>query len=208
MKYACRDWGYPLDAYQNSIFIILFLRLFVFLAVQRAEEPDVSANENIGLDKADGAVPGRSVSPSSNSQLPALAPSTLTMADYASTLASLRMVSVSPVSSFPFPLAFPILSDYFWWIWQIFSFMYTWEPMDLNKWFKLQALLLALEQSSVLSRLCKISGFVFASCSVELSLHVLYHLLIFAIDVWIETLLRFYKGLPPLKLVFECDLHY
>ncbi|KAL1189285.1 SWR1-complex protein 4 [Cardamine amara subsp. amara] len=66
------------------------------LAARRAEEPDVSANEKIGLDKADGAVPGRSVSPSSNSQLPAtaVAPSTLTMADYASTLASLRMLHV------------------------------------------------------------------------------------------------------------------
>jgi DNA methyltransferase 1-associated protein 1 len=65
------------------------------LAARRAEEPDVSANENAGLDKADGVVPGRSVSPTSNSQLPAtaVAPSTLTMADYASTLASLRMVS-------------------------------------------------------------------------------------------------------------------
>lgn len=185
MKFAYHDWRYPftLDAYKNSIFIILFLKLFVFLAVQRAEEPDVSANENIGLDKADGAVPGRSVSPSSNSQLPALAPSTLTMADYASTLASLRMVSVClSLLLFPYSTCFSNLSDYFWWIWQHFSFMYTWEPMDLNKWFKLQALLLAFEQSSVLSRLCKISGFVFASCSVELLLHVLYHLLIFPID--------------------------
>ncbi|ESQ39366.1 hypothetical protein EUTSA_v10001452mg [Eutrema salsugineum] len=61
------------------------------LAARRAEEPDMSANENI-----DGVVPGRSVSPSSNSQLPAtaVAPSTLTMADYASTLASLRMLHV------------------------------------------------------------------------------------------------------------------
>lgn len=66
------------------------------LAARRAEEPDVSANENAGLDKADGVVPGRSVSPTSNSQLPAtaVAPSTLTMADYASTLASLRMLHV------------------------------------------------------------------------------------------------------------------
>uniref|UniRef100_M4CJT7 Myb-like domain-containing protein n=1 Tax=Brassica campestris TaxID=3711 RepID=M4CJT7_BRACM len=55
------------------------------LAARRAAEPDVPANENIG-----------SVSPSSNSQLPAtaVAPSTLTMADYASTLASLRMLHV------------------------------------------------------------------------------------------------------------------
>ncbi|KAF8049868.1 hypothetical protein N665_2105s0003 [Sinapis alba] len=54
------------------------------LAARRAAEPDVPANENIG-----------SVSPS-NSQLPAtaVAPSTLTMADYASTLASLRMLHV------------------------------------------------------------------------------------------------------------------
>ncbi|XP_006293545.2 SWR1-complex protein 4 [Capsella rubella] len=66
------------------------------LAARRAEEPDVSANENAGLDKADGIVSGRSISPSSNSQLPAtaVAPSTLTMADYASTLASLRMLHV------------------------------------------------------------------------------------------------------------------
>ncbi|XP_010518414.1 PREDICTED: SWR1-complex protein 4 [Camelina sativa] len=66
------------------------------LAARRAEEPVVSANENAGLDKADGVVPGSSVSPSSNSQLPAtaVAPSTLTMADYASTLASLRMLHV------------------------------------------------------------------------------------------------------------------
>ncbi|CAA7014293.1 unnamed protein product [Microthlaspi erraticum] len=66
------------------------------LAARRAEEPDVSASENAGLDRADGVVPGRSVSPSSNSQLPAtaVAPSTLTMADYASTLASLRMLHV------------------------------------------------------------------------------------------------------------------
>ncbi|KAF3554467.1 hypothetical protein F2Q69_00018158 [Brassica cretica] len=63
------------------------------LAARRAADLDVSGNENIGLDKADGG-PGCSVSPSSNSQLPAtaVAPSTLTMADYASTLASLRMV--------------------------------------------------------------------------------------------------------------------
>ncbi|CAN6830036.1 unnamed protein product [Brassica oleracea] len=56
-----------------------------FLTTSRAAEPDVPANENIG-----------SVSPSSNSQLPAtaVAPSTLTMADYASTLASLRMLHV------------------------------------------------------------------------------------------------------------------
>ncbi|XP_056845336.1 SWR1-complex protein 4 isoform X2 [Raphanus sativus] len=55
------------------------------LAARRAAEPDVPANENIG-----------SVSPSSNSQLPAtaVAPSTLTMADYTSTLASLRMLHV------------------------------------------------------------------------------------------------------------------
>ncbi|KAF8107006.1 hypothetical protein N665_0129s0074 [Sinapis alba] len=54
------------------------------LVARRAAEPDVPANENIG-----------SVSPS-NSQLPAtaVAPSTLTMADYASTLASLRMLHV------------------------------------------------------------------------------------------------------------------
>ncbi|VVB03591.1 unnamed protein product [Arabis nemorensis] len=66
------------------------------LAARRAEEPDVSANENVGLDRADGVGIGRSVSPSSNSQLPAtaVAPSTLTMADYASTLASLRMLHV------------------------------------------------------------------------------------------------------------------
>lgn len=105
MEFSYHDSRYPytLDAYQNSIFIILFLKLSVSLAVQRAEEPDVSANENAGLDKADGVV---SVSPSSNSQLPAtaVAPSTLTMADYASTLASLRMVSVSLFFSFPFPL--------------------------------------------------------------------------------------------------------
>ncbi|KFK37486.1 hypothetical protein AALP_AA4G263600 [Arabis alpina] len=64
------------------------------LAARRAEEPDMSANENVGLDRADGV--GRSVSPSSHSQLPptAVAPSTLTMADYASTLASLRMLHV------------------------------------------------------------------------------------------------------------------
>ncbi|WZZ52695.1 hypothetical protein YC2023_052802 [Brassica napus] len=55
------------------------------LAARRAAEPDVPANENIG-----------SVSPSSNSQLPAtaVAPSTLSMADYASTLASLHMLHV------------------------------------------------------------------------------------------------------------------
>ncbi|CAN6836615.1 unnamed protein product [Brassica oleracea] len=65
------------------------------LAARRAADLDVSGNENIGLDKADGG-PGCSVSPSSNSQLPAtaVAPSTLTMADYASTLASLRMLHV------------------------------------------------------------------------------------------------------------------
>lgn len=74
----------------------------------------MSANENVGLDKADGVGPGRSVSPSSNSQLPAtaVAPSTLTMADYASTLASLRMVSVSLSSSLPFSSW--ELSDSFW----------------------------------------------------------------------------------------------
>lgn len=95
MDEICLPWLKTLDAYLNSIFIILFL------AVQRAEEPDVSANENAGLDKADGVVPGRSVSPTSNSQLPAtaVAPSTLTMADYASTLASLRMVSEVSLSS-------------------------------------------------------------------------------------------------------------
>ncbi|XP_048634816.1 SWR1-complex protein 4 isoform X3 [Brassica napus] len=62
------------------------------LAARRAAGPDVSGNENIGLDKADGGP----ASPSSNSQLPAtaVAPSTLTMADYASTLASLRMLHV------------------------------------------------------------------------------------------------------------------
>uniref|UniRef100_A0A0D2ZS84 Myb-like domain-containing protein n=1 Tax=Brassica oleracea var. oleracea TaxID=109376 RepID=A0A0D2ZS84_BRAOL len=56
-----------------------------FLKINRAAEPDVPANENIG-----------SVSPSSNSQLPAtaVAPSTLSMADYASTLASLHMLHV------------------------------------------------------------------------------------------------------------------
>ncbi|CAF1854401.1 unnamed protein product [Brassica napus] len=61
------------------------LKRLVFLDVQRAAEPDVPANENIG-----------SVSPSSNSQLPAtaVAPSTLSMADYASTLASLHMLHV------------------------------------------------------------------------------------------------------------------
>ncbi|XP_009118835.1 SWR1-complex protein 4 isoform X1 [Brassica rapa] len=62
------------------------------LAARRAAGPDVSGNENIALDKADGGP----ASPSSNSQLPAtaVAPSTLTMADYASTLASLRMLHV------------------------------------------------------------------------------------------------------------------
>ncbi|CAH8306988.1 unnamed protein product [Eruca vesicaria subsp. sativa] len=65
------------------------------LAARRGADPDVSGNENIGLDKADGG-PRCSVSTSSNSQLPAtsVAPSTLTMADYASTLASLRMLHV------------------------------------------------------------------------------------------------------------------
>uniref|UniRef100_M4DXZ5 Myb-like domain-containing protein n=1 Tax=Brassica campestris TaxID=3711 RepID=M4DXZ5_BRACM len=64
------------------------------LAARRAAGPDVSGNENIALDKADGGP----ASPSSNSQLPAtaVAPSTLTMADYASTLASLRMVNLKP----------------------------------------------------------------------------------------------------------------
>ncbi|KAF2601680.1 hypothetical protein F2Q70_00028947 [Brassica cretica] len=42
------------------------------LAARRAADLDVSGNENIGLDKADGG-PGCSVSPSSNSQLPATA---------------------------------------------------------------------------------------------------------------------------------------
>ena len=76
----------------------------VFLVVQRAAGPDVSGNENIGLDKADGGP----ASPSSNSQLPAtaVAPSTLTMADYASTLASLRMVIVSLFISFLFFFSF------------------------------------------------------------------------------------------------------
>lgn len=100
MKFGYHDWGYPftLDTYQNSILIILSLKRLVFLALQRAAEPDVPANENIG-----------SVSPSSNSQLPAtaVAPSTLTMADYASTLASLRMVSfLFFSSSFIFHLGF------------------------------------------------------------------------------------------------------
>lgn len=78
----------------------------------------MSANENIGLDKADGIVPGRSVSPSSNSQLPAtaVAPSTLTMADYASTLASLRMVSVLSLSlSSSLPL-FHVVLQFIWFL--------------------------------------------------------------------------------------------
>ena len=158
MKFGYHDWWYPftLDSYQNSVLITLSLKLLVFLDVQRAAEPDVPANENIG-----------SVSPSSNSQLPAtaVAPSTLTMADYASTLASLRMVSVLFFLSMLFSFGFPMIW-FFWWICQISSFMCIWEPMDLNKWSKLQALLLVFERSSALSRLCKISGFVFASCSV------------------------------------------
>lgn len=88
----------------------------------------MSANENIGLDKADGVVPGRSVSPSSNSQLPAtaVAPSTLTMADYASTLASLRMVSVlSLFVSSPFLSGSPICLIPLGESVKFYSFMYT-----------------------------------------------------------------------------------
>ncbi|XP_021904330.1 SWR1-complex protein 4 isoform X2 [Carica papaya] len=67
------------------------------MAARGAEEPELPVTSNAVTESADKAVvPGDTVSPSSNAQLPvtAVAPSALAVADNASTLASLRMLWV------------------------------------------------------------------------------------------------------------------
>jgi hypothetical protein len=79
------------------VYAHLFYKLVYLLGVlpfQVAEESELPVPSNAGPESAERAsVPGDTVSPSSNVQLPsaAVAPSTA-MADNASTLASLRMV--------------------------------------------------------------------------------------------------------------------